>query len=234
MSNLWYIENTNLFSIFCPHKFGEFRKDHQLREYRKGDFIYFPEDTSSNIFLIAEGKVKLLYYTEDGEEVAKSILTKGEVFGELALLGEEKRKDYAQSIQDNTMICQVQLDQMRGLMKEDASFALKINKIIGLRIRKLERKLESLVYKDVRTRILEFLGDFAIEKGEKEGYSYRVLHSLTHKDMADLVGTTRQTVTTIMNELRNEGLINFSRKKIYISDIRKLDMKGRDLLQPAL
>ncbi len=233
MGNLWYLERADLFSIFCPHKFDEFGENHQLKNYMKGEFIYFSEDPSNTIFMLAEGKVKILYYTEDGEEVTKSVLSVGEVFGELALLGEEKRKDFAQSMQDDTLICQITLDQMRSLMKEDTAFALKINRQIGLKIQKLERKLESLVFKDVRSRVLEFLRDYALEKGEQNGHSYTVHHFLTHKNIADLVGTTRQTVTTLLNDLRNEGLIDFSRKKVYISDIRDLDISQRNVLRSA-
>ncbi len=224
MSNLWYFENTDLMNVLCPRKLKEFKADHQFKNYKKGDFIYFSEDPSSTIYLLIEGKVKILFYTEKGEEITKSILSKGEIFGELALFGEESRKDFAQAMDDNAQICQITLEQMRELMKDDASFALKVNKLIGLRIRKLERKLESLVFKDVRTRIIEFIREYAMDKGEQDGNAYTVHHFLTHKDIADLVGTTRQTVTTLLNELRNEGLISFSRKIIHITDIKKLEI----------
>ena len=103
--------------------------------------------------LIADGTVKILNYSDDGNEIIKGILSKGEIAGELAILGEEKRSDFAQALDDKTSICQLNLDQMQDLMKEDQSFALKINKLIGLRIRKLERRLDSLVFKDVKTRL---------------------------------------------------------------------------------
>jgi CRP-like cAMP-binding protein len=222
MGNLWFFENVNLFSIFCPHKFKEYKENHQFRNFKKGEFIYFSDDPSNSIYLVTEGKIKLLYYTEEGDEVVKSVLTRGEVFGELALLGEDTRKDYAQVVTDRTAVCQLTLEQMQQLMKDDVSFALKIYKLIGLRISKLERRIDSLVFKDVRTRIIEFIKEFVIEKGEKNGPEYKVDHYLTHKDIADLIGTTRQTVTTLLNELRNEGKINFSRRTIYVADINEL------------
>lgn len=233
MGSMWYLESTNLYDIFCPHKLAGYQETYVSRKLRKGEFIYFPEDPSSMIYLVAEGKVKILYYTDSGEEVTKSVLSKGEIFGELALLGEEKRKDYAVSMKDETLICQVTIDQMRGLMADDDAFALRINKLIGFRIRKLERKLDSLVFKDVRTRLLEFLKDFAMEQGEQDGHAYNVRYFLTHKDIADLVGTTRQTVTTLLNDFRNEGVIEFTRKSIYVSDIRKLDGGNNKLLRSA-
>lgn len=220
--DFWYFEKVNLFSIFCPHKYSDFKENHLFRNYKKNEFIYFSDDPSASIYLLAEGKVKILYYTDDGDEVVKSVLTKGDIFGELSILGEEKRKDFAQSVHDNTSVCQLTLDQMQEIMKEDLNFALKINKLIGLRIQKLERRVDALVFKDVRTRMVEFIKEFAEEKGKEEGKGYMINHFLTHKDMADLIGTTRQTVTTLLNELRNEGKIDFTRKSLFVPDLKAL------------
>ena len=222
MGNLWYFENVNLFSIFCPNKFKEYRQTHQFRDYKKGEFIYFSDDPASSIYLVTEGKVKLLYYTEEGDEVVKSVLARGEVFGELALLGEDTRQDCAQVVTDKTTVCKLTLDEMQQLMKDDVSFGLKIFKLIGLRINKLERKIDSLVFKDVRTRIIEFIREYVMEKGENNGPEYKIDNFLTHKDIANLVGTTRQTVTTLLNEMRSEGLIDFSRRTIFVPDINNL------------
>ncbi len=222
MGNLWFFEKVNLFSIFCPNKFKEFKENHQFRNFKKGEFIYFSEDPANSIYLVTEGKVKLLYYTEEGDEVVKSVLARGEVFGELALLGEDTRQDCAQVVTDKTAVCKLTLEEMQQLMKDDVSFALKIFKLIGLRINRLERKIDSLVFKDVRTRMIEFIKEYVKEKGEQNGSEYSADNFLTHKDIANLIGTTRQTVTTLLNELRNEGKIDFSRRSIYVADINNL------------
>jgi CRP-like cAMP-binding protein len=225
MSNIWFFEKVNLFDIFCPRKFGDFSTTDPFKYYRKGEFIYFSDDTANSIYLIAGGKVKILNYSPDGDEVIKGVLSKGEIFGELAIFGEEKRSDFAQAMNDKTSICQLNIDQMQDLMQEDQSFALKINKLVGLRIRKLERRLDSLVFKDVRARIIEFIRELVTEKGEKSGGGYFVKHDLTHKDISQLIGTTRQTVTTLMNDLKKEGIIDFTRKTIRVNNM--------DLLLPA-
>jgi CRP-like cAMP-binding protein len=95
-------------------------------------------------------------------------------------------------------------------------------KLVGLRLMKLERKLELLVFKDARTRVIEFLKDAASWKGKKVGFETMIPTRLTHKDIAALTGTSRQTVTTILNELKEANLINFDRKKILIRDLEKL------------
>jgi len=223
MSNIWYFEKVNLFDIFCPNKYGDFKTMDPFKYYKKDEFVYFSDDPASSIYLIAEGKVKVINYSDDGDEVIKGVLGKGEIFGELAILGEDKRSDFAQAMDDKTSICQLNLDQMEDLMKEDQSFALKINKLIGLRIRKLERRLDSLVFKDVRTRMVEFIRELATERGEETDSVFHVQHDLTHKDIANLIGTTRQTVTTLLNDLKKEGIIDFTRKTIQVNNMDLLN-----------
>ena len=221
-SKLWYFEDVDLFNIMCPHKVAGMADTHEIKNYKKNQYIYFPDDQAKYIYMIADGRVKLGHSTDDGREVVKAILGKGEVFGELALTGEEKRTDYAQAMDDNTDICPISIDEMRGMMADDKELSFKMYKLIGIRLRKLERKIESLVFKDARTRIIEFLKDAAAWKGRKVGFETMIPTKLTHKDIASLTGTSRQTVTTILNELKEANLIYFDRRKILIRDFEEL------------
>ena len=107
-------------------------------------------------------------------------------------------------------------------MKEDKELSFRLLKLVGLRLMKMERKLELLVFKDARTRIIEFLKDAASWKGKKVGFETMIQTKLTHKDIAALTGTSRQTVTTILNELKEANLIYFDRRKILIRDLERL------------
>ncbi|HEY0653614.1 MAG TPA: Crp/Fnr family transcriptional regulator [Chryseosolibacter sp.] len=219
---LWYFESVNLFNILCPHKVKVLGKSHQFLHFRKNEFIYIPDDQANHIYMVSDGRVKIGHYLNDGKEVVKSILTKGEIFGELALAGELVRADFAQAMDDKTVICPLSIDDLKSLMFEDRELSFKLLKLIGLRLMKLERKLELLVFKDARTRVIEFLKDAAAWKGKKVGFETLVPTKLTHKDIAALTGLSRQTVTTILNELKESNLINFDRRRILIRDIDNL------------
>lgn len=221
-SELWFFENVDLFNVLCPHKVKGMEDDHPMTHFKKNQFIYFPEDASNTIYMIADGRVKIGSYLEDGKESVKAILTKGEIFGELALTGEEKRQDYAQALDASTTVCPMTLEDMQNLMANNKPLSFKMLKLIGLRLRKTERRLESLVFKDARTRIIEFLKDEADEKGKKVGFETMIKSHLTHKDIAALTGTSRQTVTTVLNELRDKNIINFDRRQILIRDLELL------------
>ncbi len=219
--SIWCFENVNLYQVLCPHKLKEYGEDH-FEGFKKGDFIYFPEDASQSIFMVSKGKVKIVAYNKDGEEVVKAILGKGEIFGEKALLGEEKRSDYAMACMEPTVLCPMKLPDMYQLMRKNEKFGFSIYKLIGLRIRKMERRLEGLLFKDVRTRLCEFINEMSDESGDVLGSEIIVPHFFTQKDFADLIGTKRETVTRLFNELKEEGIIDYSRKEIRILTKEKL------------
>jgi len=221
-SSIWYFEDTDLFQLLCPTKTPGMEDKHQPNVYKREEFIYFPEQPSKNVFMVSNGRVKIGTYTEDGKEIVKAILGKGEMFGELALTGEGKREDFAIALDEGTRVCPMSVENLQDLMKDDQELSFKILKIIGFRLKKMERKIESLVFKDARTRIVDFLRETAEERGQKVGFETMIKSHLTHKDIASLTGTSRQTVTTVLNELREDNIINFDRRRILIRDMEKL------------
>lgn len=221
-SNIWYFEDSDLFELLCPTKAPGMEDKHSPNVFKRDEYIYFPEDSSETIYMISHGRVKLGTFTSDGKEIVKAILARGEIFGELALTGEDQRDDFAMAMDDGTRVCPMTVDDLQGLMKDNQVLSFKILKIIGFRLKKMERKIESLVFKDARTRIVDFLRETAEEKGQKVGFEMMIKNHFTHKDIASLTGTSRQTVTTIMNELRENNIINFDRRRILIRDMEKL------------
>lgn len=221
-SSLWYFESVNLYHVLCPHKVKVMGDHHEFHHFKKDSFIYFPDEPATHVYMIAEGRVRIGHYLDDGQEVVTAILTTGEIFGELALAGEERRRDFAQSMDDKTRICPLSIEDLKSLMYENKELSFRILKLVGLRLIKLERKMELLVFKDARTRIIEFLKDAASWKGKKVGYETMIPTKLTHKDIAALTGTSRQTVTTILNDLKEKNLITFDRRRILIRDLTLL------------
>jgi len=135
----------------------------------------------------------------------------------LALVGEGQRRDFAVA-QENADTCVVTVEEMRTLMREHTRIGVFIMNLIGSRLLKMERRLESLVFKDSRTRIVEFLLEMVQESGQRVGYEWVVRKFYTHQEIANLTATSRQTVTTVLNELRNNNLITFNRKRLLVRD----------------
>jgi CRP-like cAMP-binding protein len=217
-SKLWYLEQINIFRDLSEEDLLRIDKLAGMRDVPKGKFIYFPEEPSTIVYLLKRGKVKIGSYGEDGREIIKAVLEPGEIFGELSLMGEGKRRDFAQALTSDVRFCAVSSEEMREILLNHPKLNYEITRMMGERMQRLERRLESLVFKDARQRILDFIYNTAIEKGSKVGIGLKMVHDLTHQDIANLTATSRQTVTITLNELRDKELINFDRKSILIHD----------------
>ena len=219
--NLWYLENLDMKNIMCPKKMNGAQDDLSHKEIKKGTYIYLVDDESDKIFFIVAGRVKIGKYGEGGKEITKCILGPGEVFGELAAVSETKRRDFAQTM-ESTVLCGMRKDEMKGMLKERNSFSLFIMNLLGSRVLEVEKRLESMVFKDSRSRIIEFIYELGVQKGKRVGYEQVVRKFLTHQEIANLTATSRQTVTTTLNELRTKNLLTFNRKRLLIRDLDKL------------
>ena len=214
---IWYFESVNLYRILCPQKVKKLADTHVLLTFKRDQFIPMPDDASTHLYLIVSGRIKI-GRAENGIETVSANLTQGEVFGGLSITDEAMHRDFAQAT-DNVTVCLLTTGELKNLMYDNKELSFKILKLVGLRIVKFERKLELLVFKAARTRVVEFLRDTATGKGVKVGTETMIPTKLTHKDIASLTGTSRQAVTIILNDLKDKNFINFNRKQILITDM---------------
>jgi len=219
--SIWFLENIDVGGIFCPKKLGDSMDDNHLKKYKKDDYIYLPDEESDKIYFINTGRIKIGSYADNGKEITKAILSKGEVFGELAMIGEEKRRDYAISVED-AELCVISSQEMKTLFKDHNSLSMFFMKMMGSKVIEMENRLESLVFKDSRSRIVEYLVDLVNKRGQRVGYEWVVRSFITHQDIANLTATSRQTVTTVLNELRNSEIITFNRKRLLVRNLDTL------------
>lgn len=219
---LWFVENIDLQNIFCPKKvdMGMVEsKDHL--SFEANQYVYLPEEPAKKIFLINSGRVKIGTYGADGKEITKAILTPGEVFGELALVNDGSRRDFAYSLEP-TSLCVLEKGDLQAMLRERSELQLFFMRLIGNRTLQLEQRLENLMFKTSRSRIVEFLHELAISRGRVVGYEREVRNMLTHKEIADLTGTSRQTVNAVLNDLRRQNILTFDRKRLLVRDMDKL------------
>jgi CRP/FNR family transcriptional regulator, cyclic AMP receptor protein len=219
--DIWYLENIDLPNILCAKK--QATMDNPKKIYGKGEYIYMPKDSADKIYFITEGRVKIGSIGENGKEVTKVILTKGEVFGEMAIIDAgKKRRDFAAAMED-TNLCTVTVQEMKALFKDHNALFAFFMRMMGSRMLAMEERLESLVFKDSRSRVVEFLVEQGKKKGQIVGTETLIKRFYTHQDIANLTATSRQTVTTVLNDLREKNLINFSRNRLLIRDLTILE-----------
>ncbi len=220
MKEIWYFEDVDLFEILCPYKYADHIRQHNPSVYHKHDFLFLPNETAKEIFLVVEGKIKVGYYDDEGNELVKAYLSRGEILGEKAFLGEKAHKDFAQVIGDSAQVCKMTVEKAHDLARDYAPFSMKIHKKIGDNIKKLERRLEILFFKDVQKRLIELLKDLRDMYGAPcpKGKGILVNHSLTQQEMASLIGASRKSVSIMLNELEREGKLELAPGKFWVRE----------------
>ncbi len=189
----------------------------EMDNIEKGRPINLNDEHNNNIFFLKRGSVKIV---NTKNNTVKYVVKRGNIFGELALYDKKvSAKEIAYALEDS-VICYIESEQMEVLMKKHKSLKNGILKIYGLRIQKLERRLHDLLYKDSTTRIKEFISDYLKEFGETNETGQLVAKNLlSHKEIANLTNTSRQTVSNVLSIMRKEGIIDYNVQ--FISDTKK-------------
>ncbi len=222
-TKLWWLEKIHLFEGLSDVEMLKIEERSTMKTKEKGAHIYFPNEPSKIIFFLKNGRVKVGSFSTDGKEIIKGIMHPGDMFGEMGIVGQETRSDFAIAMDDDVRVCTMNVEEILDMMRGNPELSLKITTTIGSRLAKIERKFESLIFKDARTRILELIQEMATDRGRVlAGGEVLLEHALTHQDIANLTATSRQTVTTVLNELKDLEMINFDRKTILIHDMKEL------------
>lgn len=220
-SKLWFLENFNLFENLSETKMEELGSITTMTESSKNDPIYFAQEPSNSIFFLKKGRVKLTRTSDDGKEMIIGLVNPGEVFGELAIFDGDERSDYATTM-DDCLICAITKNDFKNFIEKNPELNIKISKLIGFKLKKYSERIEQLVFKDAHQRVVSFILTLAKDHGKKIGDEYFIKPFLTHQDIAKLTACSRQTVNTILTDLREQGIIDFDRRKLIIHDEDKL------------
>ena len=195
----------------------------RLLKHPKNTLLYKTGEHSKNILFVKEGILKLYNHTDDGKEIIKEIIYPGSLIGEDSLMGFELRRDCLMSLKQEVQLWYIPKDLILRFFQRNKLFASEFMQIVGKKLARIDRKLETMLSKDSKGRILEYLKTTAHEHGRQIGMSEILIrHCLTHQDIANITGTCRQTVTAVLNQLKKKDIIYIRSGNILIRDMEKL------------
>ncbi|WP_026703957.1 Crp/Fnr family transcriptional regulator [Flavobacterium soli] len=219
----WYLRDHKLFWTLSMSQIKQLCIITGFKKANKGDIIYFSSSEVPRIYLLKKGNIKIVSIDENGNETIKEILQKGDLFGELSLEADENINEYAKVLTDEVSICSFLLSDFEDLLVRNPTLALSYTKFVGLKMKRFKNNYSNLVSKDAKTRLCSFLKDWAEREGIQDGLKYRLTNYLTQVDIAQIICTSRQTATLLLNELEEKKIILYNRKEIIIEDISKLN-----------
>jgi CRP-like cAMP-binding protein len=180
--------------------------------YDRSGIIFSEGDKGDTLHIIAKGSVKITKYTKEGRTKTLAVLKEKDGFGEMALLTEEARSATVESL-EKTVTLSITKEKFEFLIKKEPSISLQIIKTLCHRLARADRDIKNLALGDAKTRVACVLVDF---KGEAEDIK------LTHQEIADMAGLTRETTTRTLKQMSDDGAIETRNRKINIKDMGKL------------
>jgi CRP-like cAMP-binding protein len=218
----WYLRDHKLFWTLSMSQIKQLCIITGFKKAKKGDIIYFSSSDVPRIYLLKKGNIKIVFIDEGGNETIKEILQKGDLFGELSLEADENVNEYAKVLTSEVSICSFLLSDFEDLLVRNPTLALSYTKFVGLKMKRFKNNYSNLVSKDAKSRLVSFLKDWATREGTFEGNKVTIENYLTQNDIAQIICTSRQTATLLLNELEEKNLIYYNRKEIIIDDINRL------------
>jgi CRP/FNR family transcriptional regulator, cyclic AMP receptor protein len=189
----------------------------------KGDYIYFEPQRLNKIFFIAEGCIKIGCIDNNGNEIIKEILQPGDMFGQFSLECREMSGEFAQAYKGRVELNVFTIEAFKKILSENTAAAIYYSQKVGSRLHKTENRLMNMLNTDVKTRLLRFINEMVQQQVTvSAGNSIRLSNFLTHYDIAHLIGSTRQTVTTLFNDPEMQRMVCFGRKEIVVQDIKAM------------
>jgi len=214
-SKLWYLKRINLFTEMSSEEMGALAKKTRMESVSKKTPIFFPGDPSQQIYLLKEGRVKISRISEEGREVTLALLEPGEIFGELEVLDDAPRDTLAEAL-DDSKICVVSKALFLEMIHSMPALSFRLTKLIGFRMRKIESRVEDLVFKDVPARLAHLLLDLAKDYGKEAPQGVLLQIKITHQEIANLIGSIRETVSAVLGDFKREGWIAFEGRRIVL------------------
>ncbi len=218
----WYLRDHKLFRTLSYGQIKQLCIIVGFKKARKGEIIYFSQSDVPRIFLLKRGNIKIVSVDDDGNETIKDIIRKGDLFGELELETDKEVNEYAKVLTDEVSICSFLMSDFEDLLLRNPNLALSYTKFVGLRLKRIRNNYLNLVSKDAKSRLHNFLRDWAEKEGVISGNSATLENYLTQADIAQIICTSRQTATQMLNELEASGTLVYNRKEILIPDLSRL------------
>lgn len=216
-----FLASVPLFTELDADELQQFALLTREKAYPKGSVILFEDDPGDALFVVREGRVKVVLVGEDGREVILGVLGVGDHFGELSLLDDQPRSAHVIAMEDSTLLV-LHRDDFRRRVEANSRVAWALLRELSRRLRRADNKIGGLVLLDVPGRIARLLLDLA-----EEGGADTLEKPVTHQTISQMIGASRETVSRAMREFQDSGWIAVERRRIRVADRPALEKRAR-------
>lgn len=214
---LWHLRKFTLLKSVSDADLEVFANQLEMTEIKRKQVVYLPGDPGESLYLIHGGRCKISKVTQDGKALTLAYLGPNEFFGEVALIDGQPRNEMAEAL-EHCLVSQVPYQIFNSLLTKHGHMALQFIKKISQQRNDLENKLEMLVFKDVTGKLAHLLLQLGKSYGVEESRGLILALKITHQDLANLIGSTRETVSLTLSQFKKKRLIDTDGRKIILLD----------------
>lgn len=228
MDKLWYLKHCDLFSGLRNETIEKIGSIARERNIPGKQIIYSAQDKEEVMFILKKGRVRIFKLSADGRMITMAILKDGDTFGAMSIIKGGISGAFAETLEDS-YICAIRQEDFSAVVKEMPEIALKLIEKINQKLKEAESRIEDLVFRDVPGRIASILLKLAEQFGKVSASGTEINFRITHQELADMVGATRETVTVILSDFKNDGIVQVNEKHMLTIDDKALrEWVGRE------
>jgi CRP/FNR family transcriptional regulator, cyclic AMP receptor protein len=204
-----------IFSELSDEDITSLAKLASRKRYPKDTVVFFENEEGDFFFTILEGRIKVTILGDDGREVILSVLGPGDFFGEMALLDNEPRSATAIAVEESELLS-LHRNDFQTVLNDNKSITSALIRVLSARLRRANHQISTLALLDVYGRVARVIVDMAREEGKRLRDGRIAFRRATHQEIANRIGTTRETVTRMLKDLERQGLIHVEGKEIVV------------------
>lgn len=214
---LWYLKKVAVLAEAGPDVLARLSEKVELREVRRRDVVFLPGDPSRSLYFVCGGRLKICKVTRDGKSLTLGYCGPGDMFGETCLVGLAARTEMAEAV-ENALLAEVDKGDFERILATSAPLAIAVARAVITRRHDLENKLEALVFRDVSAKLAEQLIKLADEYGVDDVRGKLVAMKITHQELANLIGSTRETISLTLAQFKKRGLLDMNGRAVILLD----------------
>jgi CRP/FNR family cyclic AMP-dependent transcriptional regulator len=185
------------------------------RKYPKDTVVFFENEEGDSLFMILDGRIKVTILGDDGREIILTMLASGDLFGEMALLDNEPRSATAIAVEESELLL-LHRNDFQAVISQNPAISGALIKVLSARLRRANHQISTLALLDVYGRVARVILDMAREEGRRLKDGRIAFRRATHQEIANRIGTTRETVTRMLKDLERQGLVKIEGREIVL------------------
>lgn len=219
----WYIQNSRMLQNLDERTVEAVARDSAMGSFKAGELLHAAGAPMDSVSFISQGRLKVYRLSRDGKQQTIALLGPGDAFGEIGLVDRSAQDLYVEALED-TIVCRTSRDSFLRLCSRDPALAIRLAEAMGEKLQEARERIADFAFRDVRGRVAHLVLTLLERERRLAGSDDidRVVPGLTHRELADLIGTRRESVTNAINALERDGFLSVEDRTLVVVDLAGL------------